>query len=251
MLIAVVAGLAASAWMAPLRRALRCPQRRTWWRWLLAGAVVACALLPAERAVLGVIGAGTAAGAVALWRARGRRGAALRTSGDVLEACEQLAAELASGLPPGTALDRVAAQWGLWRPVAQAHRVGADVPSALRLAATAPGAAELRWVAAGWQVAQRTGQGLADAVDGIALDLRAGAATRAVVEGELASARATARLIAGLPVAALLLGSGIGGDPWGFLLATPLGLACLAAGLAFGGAGLWWIERIAQSVDRP
>jgi tight adherence protein B len=46
------------------------------------------------------------------------------------------------------------------------------------------------------------------------------------------------------------MGTGSGADPWGFLLATPYGLACLAAGLAIGLVGLWWIEMLARAVDR-
>ncbi len=195
--------------------------------------------------LLGAAGVGAA-----LLRHRSRRQEESETSARVLEGCELLAAELGTGRPPGPALERAAAEWPHLAAVAEAFRVGADVPAAFRSAATRPGAADLRIVAASWQVAQRTGAGLGEAIDGVTRDLRAARATRRIVDGELASARATARLLAGLPVLALAMGSGTGGDPWSFLFGHPLGLACLAAGLAFGAAGLWWIEAIARDVDR-
>lgn len=254
MLAAIAAGLAASLWVpgwAPRWARLPRPKtRRGRWRIPLAGVVAVDTVLWPQRGVLVAMAVAVAAGGWLLWRAKTRRREAVLRATGVVEACEQLAAELASGLPPGPALDRVAATWELWRPVAEAHRIGADVPGVLRASGTVPGAESLRWVAAAWQVAQRTGQGLAGVLDGVALDLRAAATTRAVVDGELASARATAKLLAALPFLALLLGSSMGGDPWGFLVATPAGLACLAGGLASGGAGLWWIECIAQSVER-
>ncbi|ABL79908.1 MULTISPECIES: type II secretion system F family protein [unclassified Nocardioides] len=215
---------------------------------LVAGVVAALAM--PRLGGLALVLSGTATGAAGLWRRRRRRRAAERVAAQVLDTCELLAGELTAGRPPGEALQRAAASWPPLARVAEAFRVGADVPSALRvLAADLEGARDLRVVAAAWQVAHRTGQGLASAVERVAESLRAGAATRRMVTGELGSARATARLVAGLPVLALAMGSGAGGDPWGFLLGHPAGLLCLAGGLAFGLAGLWWIEAIAAAAE--
>jgi tight adherence protein B len=79
--------------------------------------------------------------------------------------------------------------------------------------------------------------------------VRADRATARAVATELAAAQATARLLAVLPLAVLLLGNGLGGDPVGFLLATPAGLVCLVAGLSLEYAGLAWLARIADQVS--
>ena len=206
--------------------------------------------MPAHWLAPTIIAAAAVAVTWLLWLRRRERRTAALTGGRVLEVCAQLASELASGQPPGAALARAADDWPALAPVAEAFRVGSDVPSAFRTVAARPGAADLRLLAAAWHVAHRTGQGLADAVDRVALQLVDARATRRVVDGELASARATARLVALLPVAVLAMGSGVGGDPVGFLMATPAGWLCLTAGLAFGFAGLWWIESLARAVDR-
>lgn len=206
--------------------------------------------LAVRTAVLSLVVIGAVLAAAALRRKRQRRREAIEVSRWVLETCQLLAAELAAGGPPGLALERAAQAWPTFQPVAEAFRVGADVPAELRHLASRPGAADLRLVAAAWQVANRTGHGLGEAVERVADGLRDAQASRRIVDSELASARATARLIAVLPVLALMMGSGAGGDPWGFLLGEPIGLVCLASGLAFGLAGLWWIEAIAGDVER-
>jgi len=208
-------------------------------------------LVPVRVLVLGAVATAAGLAGVVLLRARRDRLCARATSATVLELCEQLSADLGAGQPPGTALQRAATTWPGLAPAAEAQRIGSDVPGALRDAARQPGAGDLRLVAAAWQLTHRTGAGLADAVDRVARGLRAAHATRRVVDGELASARATARLVACLPLVSLAMGSGAGGDPWGFLLGHPAGLACLAGGLLFGFAGLWWIEALARGVERP
>jgi len=184
------------------------------------------------------------------WGAGRRRVAADQAA--VLEACDLLAAELAAGRPPGAALAAAAERWPPLVAAVEALRLGADVPGALRsLAAEHRGAADLRWVAGAWQVAQRSGHGLAAALERTADSLRARRRTRRLVDSELASARATARLVASLPLAVLVMGSGAGSDPWSFLLRTPLGWACLVSGLALVALGLWWIERLADRASAP
>lgn len=196
-----------------------------------------------------VVGAAVWAGR-RLWRTGRAARLARDTSSRVLESCEQLVAELAGGQPPGKALALAASEWAELAPVAEAHRVGADVPNAWREVAARPGAADLRVVAAAWQVSYRTGEGLADTLEQVSRELRATQLTRRIVAGELASARATARLVGVLPVLALTVGSGAGGDPWGFLLGHPVGLGCLALGLGFAIAGLAWIEALGRRVTR-
>jgi tight adherence protein B len=214
-------------------------------------ALVAAGVVPARWVVLGSVVVTTALGAERIWRRRQARVRADATARHVLEACEVVAAELSAGRPADAALAQAADRWPDLAPVVEALTLGSDVPEAMRRLASAPGGGELRVVASAWQVAQHSGHGLADALARVAERIRARRRTRRVVMSELASARATARLVAVLPLVALGMGSGAGGDPWAFLLDTPVGWGCLALGLACGLLGLWWIEVIADAVDRP
>jgi tight adherence protein B len=184
-----------------------------------------------------------------LWRRRTSALLAAANASRMAEVCDLLAAELCAGRPPEAALREAATAWSALIPVAEVARLGGDVPGALREVARTPGASGLRLLAAAWSVSRRTGGGLGVATRRVAEAVRREQATSRVVAGELASARATARLMAALPVVALLMGSGAGADPWSVLLRTPVGLGCLAAGLASGVAGVWWIEQIAHGVD--
>lgn len=192
---------------------------------------------------------------VTLWAVRRQvhqhreRSAADRRAAAVIDVCEGLAADLRAGQPPLPALQAAAREWPEFCVVADAGRLGGDVPAALRGLAELPGAQGLRAVAGAWVIAHRSGAGLADAVALAARAIREQRATARIVETEMASARATARLLAMLPVGVLLIGRGAGGDPFAFLFGSTAGLICLGGGLALSWAGLAWLERIARSVQ--
>ena len=189
------------------------------------------------------------AAAVSVMVRRGRRARAAEANQVlVVEVCEALAGELRAGQPPVSGLEHCLDVWPSLEPVVAAGRLGADIPAALRRLAGLPGAQGLCEIASAWQVSERSGTGLAAALAQVAVTARERQATRHLVRGELASAHATARLVAVLPLAVLAMSAGIGGDPWTFLFASPLGLCCLALGASFAFAGLLWIERIAAAV---
>ena len=133
--------------------------------------------------------------------------AADRRCDQVLGVCDAVASDLAAGQPPLLSLDRAAAEWPDFAPVAVAGRMGADVPDrAAGRSRTRPGAGELRTLAATWQVAHDTGSGLADAIGQAAAAIRADRRTARLVAAELAAAHATARMLGGAALGVLLLG---------------------------------------------
>jgi tight adherence protein B len=217
---------------------------------LVPAVLLAAGRLPARRVVLLVVVLASLADLARRFRRRRRGALADRRAEQLLEACEAMAADLQAGLPPVRALDGVVAIWPELAPVLRAAEWGADVPEALRALARTPGAEQARVVAAAWQVAHRTGAGLAPALTLAARSLREERATAAIVATELAGARATATLLAMLPLGLLVLGSGVGGHPAGFLTGTGPGLACLALGLLLIHAGLAWIDAIAEGIRR-
>ena len=207
-------------------------------------------LLDGTSLALALIVLGVAAVVAAGWRRARARTAAVQRADMVVEVCESLAGELRAGQPPVLALEHAVEVWAELEPAAATARLGGDVPTALRRLGALPGAGGLVEVAAAWQVSAASGATMAVALARVADSVRRRRATARLVASELASAQATARLVAVLPVAVLGMGSGLGGDPWGFLLTTPAGLACLGVGTGLGLVGMRWIERIAgQAVD--
>ncbi|MFJ5260972.1 type II secretion system F family protein [Streptomyces sp. NPDC088387] len=231
-----------------LRRA-RERLRPEWWS-LVAG--LALGLLGAS--VVPVVAG--AAGVPLVRRARlarETRVAGERRADAVIALCGVLAGEVRVGRQPGEALLRAARDSGglgdAQAAVLAAARFGGDVPEALTGAARQPGADGLLGLAACWRVAVDQGAGLAAGLDRLDAALRAQRDQRADLRAQLAGARATALMLAGLPAVGLLLGAALGADPLRVLLHTGAGLGCLFVGGALEGIGLWWALRIVRGAE--
>lgn len=187
---------------------------------------------------------------VALLARRRQDEQALREQlGDLLLA---LAAELRGGADSRAAMAAAAQDLPRLCAVATAARMPAgDVAQALDSLAGQAGGRAGAELAFAWRVAERTGCPLAEPVARLHASLRHEEALRREVQAQLAGPRATARLLAALPVLGVLLGIGLGADPLAFLLGAPAGRLCLVAGAALSVLGLLWTGRIAGAVLAP
>ena len=190
--------------------------------------------------------AGLAAGRA--WSARAARRSAAGRRAAAVGLVTTLAAELRGGAEPRVAL---AAAAGAAHPAvaAAARSPAADVPGAL--VAVDEDVGLLSDLAAAWRVVELTGARLAGPAARLAEAARADEAVRREVTAQLAGPRATAMLLAVLPVSGVLLGTALGADPGGFLLTTAPGRVCLLVGTLLVAAGVSWTEAIADRAERP
>jgi len=164
----------------------------------------------------------------AVWLRRLSSRAEATARRDVIDAVAALAGELRAGLAVGVAL--------------------ASATPALRSAAVVgkSAASVARKVGAAVQLAEASGAPLADVLDRLDSHLRAVDRARALAAAQAAGARASAMLLAAMPVAGLGLGFVVGTDPLGVLLHSPLGGACLIAAVVLQLAGVAWSTRLSR-----
>jgi tight adherence protein B len=171
---------------------------------------------------------------------------------DIRIAVRALAEELASGALPSDGWVRASALAGSAGPAFEAAGAaagrGSDVGAALR-AAAGPDEALAR-LSAAWQCSGQSGASASDVlrrwVDDADARVRAGEAQRVALAGP----RASALLLAGLPLLGLGLGAAMGADPLAALTGSPFGAACAVVGSLLDIAGLCWMRRIVRSAAR-
>ncbi|MFJ4439581.1 type II secretion system F family protein [Streptomyces sp. NPDC088923] len=237
------------AWRSSLTR-LRSAWRPEWWCppgavavAVLAGSFVPLVLAPPAwllvRRVL---------------RARAEARARAARADAVVVLCGLLAGEVRAGSGPAEALAHAVSACGELGPkcadILAAARFGGDVPAALREAARTPGAEGLVGLAACWRVALDRGAGLAVGLERLERALLADRDQRADLLAQLSGARATAGLLAALPLLGLLLGSAVGAAPLRVLFGSAPGVVCLVIGSVLEAAGVWWCLWLVRQAQR-
>jgi tight adherence protein B len=212
---------------------------------LAAAAVAAVSSTPLVAALAGI--AAFAAGrAWTIARQDRRRDARLLA---VTEGLGALAADLRSGRSLEAATGAAVAACtdeDSGRALARAIRVPdaspAEVADGLRQA--------LDRISAGVLLSRRTGCSLAAVVAAVEDDLRARHRHQLELRAATAAPRASALLLAGLPVLGLAMGNGVGADPWRVLTTTATGQVLLVAGVALELAGVAWSRHLIQRALR-
>lgn len=220
--------------------------------WLVACAAgVGAVLLPGTTVLAAAVLAATC---VLRWRRR-RRTRHERAESRTLEtAIDVLVSELRVGAHPVQAFAVAAGETGGsvgdgCRAVAARARLGADVSAGLRNAArTSALPAQWERMAVCWQLAADHGLALSTLMRAAQRDIAERQRFSAQVSSAMAGARATATILAGLPVLAALLGQLIGARPLTFLLSGHAGGWLLVVGVALACAGLLWSDRITDRV---
>jgi tight adherence protein B len=125
---------------------------------------------------------------------------------------------------------------------------GLPLPTALAAWADASPVTDVRVAAAALALTASAGGPQAQAVDRAAATLRERRAVAGEVHAQSAQARLSAIVIGFLPVAFLLWAAVTDSRTAAFLVASPMGWCCLAAGLALEAAGGLWMRRILREV---
>ncbi|KXP10290.1 type II secretion system F family protein [Tsukamurella pseudospumae] len=223
------------------------PHRVMRWGWLAVAVPVGALAVGPGQALAAALAAGTAR---ELWaRSRARNEAAARLSA-VLAGVDAMVAELSVGAHPAAACGTAGRDAddphvrAVFAEMAGRAELGGDVAAGLR-AHAAESAAWTR-IAAAWETGTRHGIGMGELLASVREDLRSRERYLGRAHSALAGARATAQVLAALPVLGVLMGQLIDADPVGTLLGTGAGGVLLVVGTCLTCAGLLWSRAIAD-----
>lgn len=229
--------------MGPVRRARVMPA-------VLAPIAVGVILTIATPPVLAVIGVGAMVMTQSRRRALRRRQDCRREGEQMIAALETVVGELRVGAHPLQAFGIAAAEssgavGAALRTITARVGLGADIVAGLRAVAD-ESAVPFYWerVAVCWRLASDHGLAVATLMRAAQRDIVDRQRFGSRVDASLAGPRATAAILAALPIAGILLGELIGAHPVRFLLGGGPGGWLLITGAGLIAAGVLWSDHL-------
>ncbi|MFI6167616.1 type II secretion system F family protein [Nocardia sp. NPDC051052] len=170
----------------------------------------------------------------------------------LLDALEAVIGELRVGAHPSAAAEVAASEARgesatVFAVSAGRSRLGGSAAEGLRHPDSIV-AGELSRIADAWQVAEQHGLALAELLSAARTDLVGRIRFHGRTTAALAGARATATVLAALPVLGIGLGQLMGAAPLHVLFASSAGTVLLPLGAALACAGLLWTDAITRKV---
>nr|WP_062994568.1 hypothetical protein [Nocardia mikamii] len=223
-------------------------------RWIIRG-VTASAVVAAVVLGPGVAGAAVVLAATLTVRAKNRRAERRHDSEcrKLLEGLEVVIGELRTGAHPSAAAAVAAAEIGgaagaAFAVSAARARLGGSAADGLR-GRTCAVTSELDRVADAWEVAERHGLALAELLSAARDDLAGRMRFSDRTTAALAGARASAAVLAGLPLLGIALGQLMGAHPLQVLMSRGVGTIVSPLGAGLIGVGLLWADAITRRVS--
>lgn len=246
-------------WHGDAACAAKASRRPTWFG---VAPLVALASLALGAGAAGIAGACAAPVLVHLgdryWRSRRRARIRRNRVQEFAAGLRLFVAELRVGshqadAAEGAAEDAPAGVAPLFRNLAATTRLGGDATAVLagEAATDAELAGPLGRMARAWSLAERHGVPLADLLDAVRRDVEHGMAFVRDVEAKMAGPRATAAVLAALPVLGVLLGAAVGAAPLHVFRDGWAGQVLLLVGVGLLCAGAVWTGRLTRTAVGP
>lgn len=172
---------------------------------------------------------------------------------ELLDLLDAIAPALRAGMSSAAALELAVGSAGQRRAnpdLLAASRSGEPLAPVWRRLAQRTGSAQLQLVASAWELSERHGAPLAEAVELTAGLLRDRRRWQGRVDVATAGPRATIRLLSLLPAAGAAFALVFGMSPVELYLGSPVARVAALCGLALTGLGRLWCARVMGSLRR-
>ena len=187
------------------------------------------------------------------WRQQRR---ATSSSPAILALLEGIAPALEAGLPPAVGVRLSGAALGstvdpgiraFVGELADVCERGSPIAPVWQSWAARTGSADLSFVAAAWQLSERTGAPLAEAVQRAVVSVRESRERARRVNVAVAGPRATVMVLTVLPLTGPVFGMACGVPPTELYLSNPIGTVSAVVGVLLIWAGRLWCRRLVDS----